>query len=84
MNTIAPIEALKKVASALGFEIQGNQIVHVETGKTLKGVWSPVETSEDLKAFKGLDAEQEMATLVMEEIWSLATTGNPKNCQVTP
>lgn len=72
-----PYDALKKTMTALGFEVRGHDIVHVESGITLRSSWSEA-AAEDLKHFNGVNAAQELATMLMEQLWAVATTGKPK------
>ena len=73
MMTLAPLVALKKVTEALGFEIRDGKFVHVDTGFTLKVVWSTA-AAEGLRASHGIDAEQELAKLVLDEVWACVTS----------
>lgn len=79
---IAPLEALVKIVTALGFEIKiddtgAKRLVHTETGKVLKAVWT-AETIEDLAHFKGVNGELEIATALLQEIWDAVTTDKPE------
>ncbi len=69
------IEALRRVATALGFELSGTTIVRTASGQTLSLRWPSEEAISDLMRLHGDDACQHLASVVLQELWNVATLG---------
>ncbi len=75
MTKIPPDEALLLVIAALGFQVTAdNKIVHSASGRALRVLWNH-DAAKDLRLFQGEEAVYSIATVIMKEVWSVATRG---------